>query len=40
MLKKFLKFDANIVFSAEDFCWPDKSLAVRFAKSSYAFVNS
>ncbi|XP_065060867.1 procollagen-lysine,2-oxoglutarate 5-dioxygenase 1-like isoform X1 [Rhopilema esculentum] len=27
ILKKFLKFDANIVFSAEDFCWPDKSLA-------------
>ena len=28
ILKKFLKFDANLVFSAEDFCWPDKSLAV------------
>lgn len=24
---KFQKFDANILFSAEHFCWPDKSLA-------------
>ena len=28
ILKKFLDFEANMVFSAEDFCWPDKSLAV------------
>ena len=37
ILKKFLKFDANLVFSAEDFCWPDKSLAVSTSFSKFCF---
>lgn len=28
ILKRFLAMNAKIVFSSEDFCWPDKSLAV------------
>lgn len=28
VIRKFQKFDARVVFSAEGFCWPDKSLAV------------
>ena len=28
ILEKFYKLDARVVFSAEGFCWPDKSLAV------------
>ena len=27
-LKKFLEFNANMVFSAEGFCWPDRGLKV------------
>lgn len=27
-LKKFLDFKANMVFSAEGFCWPDRWLKV------------
>ncbi|XP_060580073.1 procollagen-lysine,2-oxoglutarate 5-dioxygenase-like, partial [Ruditapes philippinarum] len=27
ILEKFNKFDARVVFSAEGFCWPDRSLA-------------
>jgi len=27
-LKKFLEFKANLVFSAEGFCWPDRWLKV------------
>ena len=29
IIRKFLEFDAKAVFSAEGFCWPDQSLAVR-----------
>jgi hypothetical protein len=29
ILEKFNKFNARVVFSAEGFCWPDPSLAVR-----------
>ena len=29
VLKKFKKFNARIVFSAESTCWPDASLAVK-----------
>lgn len=28
ILEKFKKFDANVIFSAEGFCWPDHSLKV------------
>ena len=28
IITKFLDFEANAVFSAEGFCWPDKALAV------------
>ena len=28
ILKKFLEFNANLVFSAEGFCWPDRLLKV------------
>ena len=27
-VKKFLEFEANMVFSAEGFCWPDRWLKV------------
>ena len=27
-MKKFLEFEANMVFSAEGFCWPDRWLKV------------
>lgn len=27
-VKKFLTFEANMVFSAEGFCWPDRWLKV------------
>ena len=30
ILKRFLKTEAKILISAEDYCWPDKSLAVYF----------
>ena len=30
ILKKFQDFKSRVVFSAEGFCWPDKSLAVSF----------
>lgn len=29
ILSKFRDFEARVVFSAEGFCWPDQSLAVR-----------
>ena len=29
ILARFKDFDAKVVFSAEGFCWPDESLAVR-----------
>ena len=29
IIQKFLEFDSKAVFSAEQFCWPDRSLAVR-----------
>ena len=28
ILEKLKKFDANVIFSAEGFCWPDRSLKV------------
>eukprot|EP00794_Sanderia_malayensis_P015035 gene15035-16588_t len=42
ILKKFLEADANLVFSAEDFCWPDKSLASKYPdiKSGYRYLCS
>lgn len=27
-IKSFLEFNANVVFSAEGFCWPDRWLVV------------
>ena len=35
ILKKYDALNATILFSAEDFCWPDKSLAV----SSFSYIN-
>ena len=40
IINKFLKFEANVVFSAEDFCWPDKSLEVRIQISFIAKLES
>lgn len=34
-LKKFLEFKANMVFSAEGFCWPDKWLKASAASSAF-----
>ena len=39
LLDKFEKFDsARIVFGAEDYCWPDKSLQVKNIRTSPIFV--
>jgi hypothetical protein len=35
----FNKFDAGVVFSAEAFCWPDISLAVRVLSMLYQHYN-
>lgn len=34
-ITKFLEFEANLVFSAEDFCWPDKLLKNKYPEVSY-----
>lgn len=34
-LQKFLEFEANMVFSAEDFCWPDKLLKDQYPEVSH-----
>lgn len=41
ILKKFYKFNTNVLFSAEGFCWPDQSLASSYptAKGN-RFLNS
>ena len=31
LLKRFNQFDANVLFSAEAFCWPDPALEVSLA---------
>lgn len=36
-ITKFLEFEANLVFSAEDFCWPDKLLKVCKQSQSLLF---
>ncbi|CAL1536445.1 unnamed protein product [Lymnaea stagnalis] len=43
IIEKFLKFDARVVFSAEDTCWPDRSLADKYPvvkDSEKRFLNS
>ncbi|KAH9376854.1 hypothetical protein HPB48_009762 [Haemaphysalis longicornis] len=41
ILRKFYKFNSNVVFSAEGFCWPDKSLADSYPKANgERFLNS
>jgi hypothetical protein len=35
VIAAFNKFDAGVVFSAEAFCWPDSSLAVRVLNMLY-----
>jgi len=42
IIKKFLAQDANIVFSAENFCWPDANLAPSYphVKEGYRFLCS
>ena len=37
VLEKFKKSNARLIFSAEETCWPDMSLAVR--KSFFIFVD-
>ena len=39
IISKFLDFKAQIVFSAEGFCWPDKSLAVSTSLVLCALLN-
>ncbi|KAJ7393603.1 Procollagen-lysine,2-oxoglutarate 5-dioxygenase 1 [Desmophyllum pertusum] len=34
-LKKFLEFNANMVFSAEGFCWPDRGLKDQYPEVSH-----
>jgi hypothetical protein len=34
ILKKFKSLDARVVFGAESFCWPDKSLQEKYPKVS------
>lgn len=38
ILDKFSKFDARVVFSAEDTCWPDRSLAVSVLTITFKFL--
>ncbi|XP_037566970.1 procollagen-lysine,2-oxoglutarate 5-dioxygenase isoform X1 [Dermacentor silvarum] len=41
ILRKFSKFNCNVVFSAEGFCWPDKSLAEAYPiANGERFLNS
>ncbi len=42
ILQKFAKFEANVVFGAEPFCWPDQSLKDSYPKveSGKRFLNS
>jgi len=43
IIKTFHKFDANVVFSAESFCWPDAGLAIRYPEvkpNEKRFLNS
>ncbi|MFE3548221.1 hypothetical protein ACFXN2_06085 [Streptomyces kronopolitis] len=42
MLKRFARFQADVVFGAERICWPDQQIAPRFAEtaSGYRFLNS
>ena len=42
ILQKFKSFEANVVFGAEDFCWPDQSLKEKYPKvdRGYRFLNS
>lgn len=43
ILEKFSKFGANVVFSAEGFCWPDDSLAAQYPEvtvNEKRFLNS
>lgn len=42
ILEKFDSLDARVVFGAEDFCWPDKSLAENYPRVSfgYKYLNS
>ncbi|XP_047131925.2 procollagen-lysine,2-oxoglutarate 5-dioxygenase 1 isoform X1 [Hydra vulgaris] len=37
ILKRFLKTEAKILISAEDYCWPDKSLAVKYPKVNVGY---
>jgi hypothetical protein len=43
ILEKFNRFNSDLVFSAEENCWPDESLASRYPVSdagAYKFLNS
>lgn len=42
ILEKFDSLDARVVFGAEDFCWPDKTLAGHYPRVSfgYKYLNS
>ncbi|XP_024936898.1 procollagen-lysine,2-oxoglutarate 5-dioxygenase 1 isoform X1 [Cephus cinctus] len=34
IIDKFLSFDARVLFSAEGYCWPDKSLASKYPETN------
>lgn len=42
ILKKFDKIDAKVLFSAEPYCWPDKTLAAKYpeVKDGNRYLNS
>ena len=41
IIRKYLSFRTRILFSAEQFCWPDRSLESQFtAPSKYRYLNS
>lgn len=43
LLNSYLKKKCNVLFSAEDFCWPDKSLSSTYpivSKDEYRYLNS
>lgn len=37
LIAKFLEMQSNVIFSAEDFCWPDRSLASQYPPVAHGY---
>lgn len=35
IVKKFKSSNARVIFSAEKYCWPDKSLAIKYPNNNF-----